>query len=607
MTLKLSTRLWLPTVTMSGVLLLLGGIVWQTTLSDIAASNAELQAQESKVQDAAIWQGLTTANVARVVASVISADPSVEKILKPELEATTAAITEIQKRIEAAATSDEEKTALTRTTNARKAYIAARSEAVKIKAGGDVEKAKELLANQVHPTVVAYMASQRAYMVLQLARSEQVREEAGARRLNVSKHAAFTLAFALLAIAIATFFLIRSICRPLNTLGQIARRIGEGDLDVEVPAYRADEVGAVMASLMTMRNALRGIVGQVRQSAQSVQVASAEVASGNLDLSQRTEQAASHLEQTSSSLEQLTQNVRQSANAASQAHQLATAASAVAQRGGTAVSQVVTTMNEINDSSRRIADIVGTIDAIAFQTNILALNAAVEAARAGEQGRGFAVVAGEVRSLAQRSAEAAREIKSLIGASVERVQAGARLVQDAGATVGEIVISVQRVTDVISEITAAAGEQSGVIGQVNSAVGSLDEMTRQNAALVEQSAAAAESLREQALSLNQSMQVFKLSGASGHATASVTRAGSGAPRGASPGKTGQPITIKTSRSSGAKPTAGAPTSAANRQPAPLRATPQATRRAAPFVAAAGAAKPAAAVAAVGANDDWESF
>ena len=629
MTLKLSTRLWLPTVTMSCLLLLLGGIVWHTTRSDLAASNAELKSQENKVQDAATWQGLTTANVARVMASVISADPDVEKALKPEIEATTAAITEIQKRIEAAATSDEEKAALARTTDARKAYIAARSEAVKIKADGDVDKAKELLANQVHPTVVAYMASQRAYVVLQLARSEQVRENAGERRLNVSKHAAFTLALALLAIAFATFSLVRSICRPLNTLGEIARRIGEGDLDVEVPAHRADEVGAVMASLTTMRNALRGIVGQVRQSAESIQVASAEVASGNLDLSLRTEQASSHLEHTASSLEQLTQNVRQSAGAATQAHQLATAASAVAQRGGVAVSQVVTTMNEINASSKRIADIVGTIDAIAFQTNILALNAAVEAARAGEQGRGFAVVAGEVRSLAQRSAEAAREIKSLIGASVERVQQGAKLVQDAGATVGEIVTSVQRVTDVISEITAAASEQSGGIGQVNGAVGSLDEMTRQNAALVEQSAAAAESLRDQAQRLSQAMQVFKLSGTGGHAASAAAPASPSARPGISPLKTSQTGPAKTPLSSPAKPAAATPASPAGRQPPPLRATPKAVLKAAPTatptpapitapttahrpapVVAAAAATQAVAAAAVttaGANDDWESF
>jgi methyl-accepting chemotaxis protein len=259
-----------------------------------------------------------------------------------------------------------------------------------------------------------------------------------------------------------------------------------------------------------MNESLGKVVGDVRASTDSISTASQEIATGNTDLSSRTEQTASNLQQAASSMEQLTGTVKQSADSARQANQLASSAAEVAARGGNVVSQVVTTMDEINASSKKISDIIGVIDGIAFQTNILALNAAVEAARAGEQGRGFAVVASEVRSLAGRSAEAAREIKGLIGASVDKVEAGSRLVADAGATMTEIVGSVQRVSDIIGEITAASSEQSDGIGQINTSVIHLDQMTQQNAALVEESAAAAESLKEQAKRLAQVVSVFKL-------------------------------------------------------------------------------------------------
>ena len=259
-----------------------------------------------------------------------------------------------------------------------------------------------------------------------------------------------------------------------------------------------------------MQAALRHMVGQVRVSTDSISNASAEIATGNQDLSSRTEQTAANLQQAASSMEQLTGTVKQSADSARQANQLAASAAEVAARGGNVVSRVVATMDDINASSKKIADIIGVIDGIAFQTNILALNAAVEAARAGEQGRGFAVVAGEVRSLAQRSAEAAKEIKALIGASVDKVESGSKLVADAGQTMQEIVGSVQRVTDIIGEITAAASEQSDGIGQVNTSVTQLDKMTQQNAALVEESAAAAESLKDQAQKLAAVVGTFRL-------------------------------------------------------------------------------------------------
>ncbi len=283
-------------------------------------------------------------------------------------------------------------------------------------------------------------------------------------------------------------------------------QVAAGNLGVEVPAAPA---GSLLDGLRRMVLSVRSAVAQVRESSDSINTASAEIATGNHDLSSRTEQTAANLQQAASSMEQLTGTVRQSADSARQANQLASSAAEVAQRGGAVVAQVVSTMDEINTSSKKIAEIIGTIDGIAFQTNILALNAAVEAARAGEQGRGFAVVAAEVRTLAQRSAAAAREIKGLIGSSVERVEAGSRLVGDAGSTMNEIVASVRRVTDIIGEITASSTEQSEGIGQVNTAVTELDHMTQQNAALVEQASAAAQSLREQAASLAQAVGSFR--------------------------------------------------------------------------------------------------
>jgi methyl-accepting chemotaxis protein len=306
------------------------------------------------------------------------------------------------------------------------------------------------------------------------------------------------------------FFITRSVTRPLHDAVGVARVIAGSDLSQPIVSTRKDELGDLLRTLGQMQDSLRTLISQVRHSTDSIGTASAEIATGNQDLSARTEQTASNLQQTASSMEQLTGTVKQSADSARQANQLASSAAEVAARGGVVVSQVVATMQDINASSKKIADIIGVIDGIAFQTNILALNAAVEAARAGEQGRGFAVVAGEVRNLAQRSAEAAREIKSLIGASVEKVDAGSKLVGDAGAQMTDIVAQVKRVADLIDEISAATIDQTRGIGQINSAVGQLDQMTQQNAALVEQSAAAAESLRDQSDKLARAVGGFKL-------------------------------------------------------------------------------------------------
>ncbi|MEO6280804.1 methyl-accepting chemotaxis protein [Roseateles sp.] len=300
-----------------------------------------------------------------------------------------------------------------------------------------------------------------------------------------------------------------TITSPMRYASSVAQSIASGDLDNDIRVVGRDEASDLLRALDAMQSSLRDLVRQVKTSAQSIETASSEVASGNQDLSQRTEQAAASLEETSSSMEDLTSGVRHGADAAGKARQLAEGAAEVARRGGQEVAKVVTTMDEINTSSRRIGDILGVIDSIAFQTNILALNAAVEAARAGEQGRGFAVVASEVRALAQRSAGAAREIKSLIAASLERTEAGTRLVQHAGTTMHEIVDHVQKVSDMIGEVAEGAADQSARIGQINGAVSQLDHMTQQNAALVEQSAAAADSLKQQLQLLTGAVAQFR--------------------------------------------------------------------------------------------------
>ncbi|MFM1990316.1 MAG: hypothetical protein RJA99_3273 [Pseudomonadota bacterium] len=331
-------------------------------------------------------------------------------------------------------------------------------------------------------------------------------------RRNLGILWAATVAALVAAFAFSWVF-NRRLLQPLNAAREAADSIAAGNLRLNLPEPPADEIGQLISALKRMAAHLSSTIGSIKASGEQIATASTEIAVGNNDLSRRTEQQAASLQQTSSSMAQLTGTVATNADNARQANQLALGASEVARRGGDVVEQVVATMGEISESSRKIVDIISVIDGIAFQTNILALNAAVEAARAGEQGRGFAVVAGEVRSLAQRSAEAARQIKGLITDSVERVDSGSRLVKDAGETMAEIVTSVRRVTDIIGEISSATGEQSTGIGQVNTAVGHLDQMTQQNAALVEQSAAAAESLKEQARLLAQAIDAFRLDGA----------------------------------------------------------------------------------------------
>ncbi len=509
--LTISARLWLAIGLMAfAIVTLLVGTAARTSLLQKEARTN--QARQDRVLDlASRWAGMTETNVQRIVAAIVANDAAVGDHFKDAVKQTSARISEVQKEIESLADTPDEKTRLAAVAAAREGYLTARSEALALRAQGDADGSRKSLQATVLPAVDAYLTQQRKFVEFEEQRNSALREQVSAQRtLTVVISGAVAVAI-LLAMVACGAWLIRSITGPLLAAARASQRIGAGDLAVDIDTSRGDEIGDLMRAVAGMRDSLRSVVGQVRQSADSIQVASSEVAHGNADLSQRTEETASSLQQTASSLDQLTSTVSASADAAKQANQLAANASAVAQRGGSVVSEVVSTMDEIHASSRKIVDIIGTIDGIAFQTNILALNAAVEAARAGEQGRGFAVVASEVRSLAQRSAEAAREIKTLIGGSVDRVETGSRLVKDAGSTMDEIVSSVQRVSDIIGEISAASSEQSQGIGQVNTAVRQLDQMTQQNAALVEQSAAAAESLKDQATRLAQVVSAFRLS------------------------------------------------------------------------------------------------
>jgi methyl-accepting chemotaxis protein len=390
-------------------------------------------------------------------------------------------------------------------------YVAAIGPVAKQLEGAQIDAAVALAyAARATPTVEQLQANAAAVLAARRAATDHERV-AYAAQADLASLLRLGVVVLTLALVVPLMWLtLRSVCEPLDQACAVADAIAQGRLANQLDTRGRDETARLLGALATMQERLRALVGDIRHSADSIQVASSEVAQGNADLSQRTEQSAGSLQVTASSMEQLTGTVRQTAEAARTANQLAGGAASVAARGGDVVSQVVATMDQIQASSRKIADIIGVIDGIAFQTNILALNAAVEAARAGEQGRGFAVVAGEVRSLAQRSAEAAREIKSLIGASVDRVDAGSRLVADAGSTMNEIVASVQRVSGMIGEITAAASEQSSGLAQVNGAVTQLDQMTQQNAALVEQSAAAAESLKSQAGRLAGLVGTFQL-------------------------------------------------------------------------------------------------
>ncbi|OSZ71417.1 methyl-accepting chemotaxis protein [Hydrogenophaga sp. IBVHS1] len=508
--LKIGQRLTLGFASVLALLLVLTALAWNG-LRNAQSATERVVVLEHRAAVTAEWAASTRLNINRVLAVAKSrANADVDAYFKPMIADTTTRINELQKTLENEISSSEGKALLTKISELRTAYIAVRKVYFDTLKTGDLQAADQKLTTGLMPAAESYGNAQGELLAFQLG----LVDKAVATSELTIRHAVMWLvglaAAAVLLASLMAWRITRSVTVPLNEAVAIATTVAAGDLTRPVQSDRHDELGDLLRALGAMKTSLVQTVGQVRSATDSISTASVEIASGNQDLSARTEQAASSLEETAASMEQLTSTVRQSADAARQANQLAASAAEIAVRGGQVVGQVVTTMDEINHSSKKISDIIGVIDGIAFQTNILALNAAVEAARAGEQGRGFAVVAGEVRNLAQRSAQAAKEIKGLIGASVDKVETGSRLVADAGQTMSEIVGSVQRVSDIIGEITAAAGEQSDGIGQVNVAVTQLDQMTQQNAALVEQSAAAAESLKDQAARLDQVVRVFRL-------------------------------------------------------------------------------------------------
>jgi len=505
-------------------LMLSFGLVVVLMVAALSFSLVRLQAVQEKTEIftgdqaermalASEWRENIWVNSTRTLAVVVSSDPALLPLFSDEMKVITERTTVIQKRFAELEQTEEGRHLQAELTELRQRYLGARDAALDKKAGGGSVAGVMALAAQVNEfkkIVATYVEASNRLVAFEADRSR-------ANGADIKNDLAYVRAFGIVGVTAATLcalglglLLSRSVVGPVVMAQQAAQRIADGDLTGEIRPTTQDESGELIQALGQMQQSLVRIVGEIRSSSESIQVASTEVASGNQDLSQRTEQTASNLQQAASSLDQLTGTVRQSADAAAQANQLAHSASDTARRGGEVVAQVVSTMEDINTSSKKIADIIGVIDGIAFQTNILALNAAVEAARAGEQGRGFAVVAGEVRHLAQRSADAAREIKALIGVSVDRVEDGARLVRDAGQTMGDIVVAVRRVSDIIAEITTAASEQSSGIALVNDSVSQLDQMTQQNAALVEQSAAAAESMRGQARHLSEAVGTFRL-------------------------------------------------------------------------------------------------
>ncbi|MCA1322789.1 methyl-accepting chemotaxis protein [Herbaspirillum sp. alder98] len=507
---KIGTRLALG---FAAILVLMGIItsigVWR--LQSVGKLN------DSMVNDALVKERLVNEfyksielNVGRIVAAAKNADPVQQKYYKDQIVATIGKNNEYVKQMEALITDDAGRAALGEINERRKAVIATNTAVFKEKDAGREDEARKLVDEQLLPQSQVYLAA-----IDKLAHLQEERIKSLTAEINAVFRSAgsmmITLGLLALAAGIALAWSItRSIIGPLRAAVGVATRVAGGQLDSRIVVASRDETGQLMQALREMNDNLVRIVGQVRQGTDTIAAASTEIADGNLDLSNRTEQQASSLEETASAMEELTSTVKQNADNALQANQLAVSASEVAVNGGSVVSQVVSTMGSINESSRKIVDIIGVIDGIAFQTNILALNAAVEAARAGEQGRGFAVVASEVRSLAQRSAAAAKEIKSLIDDSVTKVDAGSRLVEQAGVTMDEVVASVRRVTDIVGEISSASQEQSDGIEQVNQAITLMDEATQQNAALVEQAAAAARAMQDQAATLSQTVSVFRI-------------------------------------------------------------------------------------------------
>ncbi len=492
--------------------------IWRLqVVSDVTRAMVEQSARKERLISS--WYGSLRAGIVRTIAISRSADTTLKTYFIDEAKASTNNSTRLQKEIGELLSSDEEKALFQNIGERRKVYLASHYHILDLKSAGNIEEGNRILDQEFVPLAKSYQDSMLKLLELEQRDIDKTTQQiddiaAGSRRLLLILEGV-----ALLLGCFCAWYLTVGITRPINIALGISRRVADGDLTTQINSIEGksgkdgkggDEVGQLLSSLNDMNGSLRNIVSNVRTGTNTIAIASGEISIGNHDLSARTEQQASALEETASAMEELISTVRQNSDNADTASRLASAASGIAVEGGEVVGRVVATMTAINGSSHKIVDIISVIDGIAFQTNILALNAAVEAARAGEQGRGFAVVASEVRSLAQRSATAAKEIKLLIDDSVKQVGDGNVLVEQAGATMERVVDSVRKVAEIVGEISLASREQSAGIEQVNDAISQMDQMTQQNAALVEQAAAAASSMQNQAAELAQLVSVFSL-------------------------------------------------------------------------------------------------
>ncbi|MDM0027336.1 methyl-accepting chemotaxis protein [Variovorax saccharolyticus] len=511
---RIGTRLAIAFAIVLGLTIVSTAAALVSARNNAEATRHMMQSPLAKERLISDWYVLTYSAIARTSMIAKTTDETLPVTFADVISDSVKKGSETMAKVEALLVTDAEKAMFKSIVELRAKYQAGKDVVGKAKASGNAAETERAFKDSFQPAAKAYEAR-----VLDLLSMERQAIDDMSRAIDAANARSFSLTLFLgiltvLAGSLFAWLISRSITRPLDKAVKVAETVAAGDLSMRIEIGGRDETGQLMQALKHMNDSLAKVVGEVRTGTDTIATASGQIASGNQDLSSRTEEQASSLEETAASMEELTSTVKQNADNARQANQLAVSASEVAVKGGSVVSQVVDTMGSINASSRKIVDIIGVIDGIAFQTNILALNAAVEAARAGEQGRGFAVVASEVRSLAQRSAAAAKEIKTLIGDSVEKVEEGSKQVAEAGKTMEEIVDSVKRVTDIMGEITAASQEQTSGIEQINQAITQMDQVTQQNAALVEEAAAAAGSLQEQAGSLVQAVSVFKLGVAS---------------------------------------------------------------------------------------------
>jgi len=590
---KIATRLTLAFAAMVLLLIALGAISLSRSahqreeLHDVIDTRIPITKALGVLADSANTQAIQFRNLV-----LFNSEPTARSAMD-QIAAARANTADQYKLLDTLISSPKGEEILARMLKARAEFLKSGDEFLALAQKGQKDEAIKLLEDKLRPAQLDYQKTLREQVDFQAQLTTEAGKEADAAASALQRD---VLIAGVVAIAVAIFLafaIIRSITRPLAQAVQAADRVAAGDLSGDIAVQSQDETGQLLSALQRMQQSLVATVTTVRSNSESVASASAQIASGNNDLSARTEQQASALEETAASMEELGSTVRQNADNARQANQLALNASTVAVQGGDVVAEVVETMKGINASSSKIADIISVIDGIAFQTNILALNAAVEAARAGEQGRGFAVVASEVRSLAGRSAEAAKEIKGLITASVERVEQGTLLVDKAGATMTEVVAAIRRVTDIMGEISAASSEQSAGVGQVGEAVTQMDQATQQNAALVEEMAAAASSLNSQAGELVNAVAVFRLAGD-----------GSGAGNYRAPAPAPAPAVRKPMGMPAPAARAAVSTKPAAKAPAASRLAPPKG----PVAASPAAAAPKApAKAAGGGDDEWENF